>query len=52
MWKMPRFLLLDIYIFTNLYGILEKIDNLTASGFVLFLAYTPKNRLGVKEAIA
>jgi hypothetical protein len=42
MWKMPRILLLDIYIFTNFYGILEKIDNFAASGFVLFLACTPK----------
>jgi hypothetical protein len=42
MWKMPRFLLLDIYIFTNFYGILGRTDNFAASGFVLFLACTPK----------
>jgi hypothetical protein len=46
-------LLLNIYIFTNFYGILGSADNFTASEFVLFLAGTPKkNRFGVKEALA
>jgi hypothetical protein len=33
---------LDIYIFTNFYGILARADNFTAPEIVLFLACTPQ----------